>query len=194
MSAERPKKRWTPGAYLEMERASPGRHELHDGEIFAMSGASRQHNLLVSSLGGQLYALLRGRPCEYYLNDMRVALLAQERYLYPDAVVVCGGPVLADGHGDTLLNPSAIFEVLSDSTEAFDRGQKFGHYRAIASVREYVLLSQTAVAVEHFTRQDDGTWSLRALGPGDTLRLVAAQISLSIDELYERVFPAVAAG
>ena len=188
------KTNWTREAYLEMERASPERHELHDGEVFAMSGASREHNLVVFNLAASLHGALKGRPCEAYMNEMRVGYPPQTRYLYPDAVVVCGGPRFEDRTLDTLLNPTVVFEVLSASTESFDRGRKFKHYGAIESMREYVLLSQTEVRVEQFTRQGDGTWILRALGAGETLRLPSLDVALPVDALYERVFdlPAVA--
>lgn len=182
------KQPWTREAYLEMERASDVKHELHDGEIFAMSGARRAHNLITGNVGAELRAALRGRPCEAYLNEMRVSYPPQTRYLYPDAAVVCGPPRFEDETLDTLLNPVVVFEVLSKSTERFDRGKKFEHYRAIPSLREYVLLAQTEANVEQFTRQDDGTWLMRALRAGEMLRLTSIDVSLAVDALYERVF------
>ena len=114
----------TAEQYLEMERASDTRHEFVQGEVFAMSGASREHNLVTLNTALSLHSQLKGRPCETYSNDMRVKISPLGDYVYPDIVVVCNKPQLEDNHLDTLLNPTVIIEVLSDSTEAYDRGKK----------------------------------------------------------------------
>jgi Uma2 family endonuclease len=125
---------------------------------------------------------------------MRVKIEASERYTYADVAVVCGTPRFDDGRRDTLLNPSVLFEVLSDSTESYDRGEKFAHYRTIPSLTDYVLLSQKQVLVEHFQRQDDGGWLLRALGPGDSLALPSIGCEVAVDGFYRKVFEERGAG
>lgn len=128
-----------------MERQSDIRHEYLNGEVFAMTSGSLGHNGIVSNLAGIFYNELRGRPCEAFVADLRLRVTATGLYTYPDLVVVCGEPQLADAHLDTLLNPTLIVEVLSPSTEATDRGRKFAHYRTIESLAEVVLVSQERV-------------------------------------------------
>lgn len=192
-----PKKLWTPAEYLAWERSAPERHELVDGEIFAMAGASFAHNKIVGNVVGELRQALRGRPCDVTPSDLRVRIPTPSGglYTYPDALVVCGEPEFEDTARDTLLNPTVIVEVLSDSTEAYDRGRKFRYYRAIPSLREYVLVAQDVPAVERHVRGDGGVWSLmQDLGAGDTLVLSSVGCEVSVDELYLKVFAAVAAG
>jgi Uma2 family endonuclease len=150
----------SPEEYLALERKAPFRSEYANGEVFAHAGASRTHNLIVANALACLHAQLAERACEVYSNDMRVGVAAEGPYLYPDVVVVCGGPVFSDEHSDTLLNPTLIIEVLSESTEAYDRGGKFAHYRLLASLQEYLLVSQTEPRVERFARQPDEKWLL----------------------------------
>ena len=119
---------------------------------------------------------------------MRVRVPASEKYVYPDGIVVCGAIEVEDDENDTLLNPAAIFEVLSDSTESFDRGRKFESYQTIASLSDYVLVAQDRVRVEHYRRRKDGSWVLRILGPDDKLSLEDAGCDLAIAELYLKVF------
>lgn len=181
--------RMTPTEYLAFERASETKHEYADGEVFAMSGGTREHSLIQANVAGELRALLRKRPCEVHGADMRVKVDASGRYVYPDATVVCGNPRFEDETSDTLLNPRIVVEVLSDSTEAYDRGEKFAQYRSVASVMDYVLVSQKKVRVEHFQRQPDGRWVLTVLGPGQSLTLESAGVELPVDEIYLKVFP-----
>jgi Uma2 family endonuclease len=135
------KQRLTPEEYLARERQVDTKSEFYDGELFAKAGASRSHNLIVGNVTGELRAQLRGRPCEVYPADMRVKVSETGLYAYPDVVVVCGEPRFEDEHLDTLLNPTVIVDVLSPSTEAYDRGEKFAQYRKLASLREYVLIA-----------------------------------------------------
>src|SRR6476660_6052648 len=128
--------------YLAQERAGEVRHEYRRGKIVAMVGASREHNLIAGSTYVSIYSQLRKRPCDVYMNDMRVKIAAMGKYTYPDIIVVCGEPRFADDYVDNLLNPTVLIEVLSPSTEAYDRGEKFEHYRAIDSLREYLLIAQ----------------------------------------------------
>jgi Uma2 family endonuclease len=174
--------------YLAFERRSEGRHEYLDGEIIAMTGASRYHNRLAVNVAGILYPQLRRGPCELYIADMRVRVAATGLYTYSDLAVVCGEPRFDDAHLDTLLNPTLIFEVLSPSTEATDRGRKFAHYRKVESLAEVLLIAQDRVAVEHYSRQPEGAWQLReATGLDDRLILPSIGCELPLAELYERV-------
>jgi Uma2 family endonuclease len=148
----------TAEEYLALERQSEEKHEFLEGEMFAMSGASAAHNDIVWNLAGILHAQLRGRPCRASIGDMRLQVTATGLYTYPDIVVVCGERRFAEL--DSLINPTLIIEVLSPSTEAYDRGKKFGHYRTIESLQEVVLVSQDRVGVERFSRQPQGDWLL----------------------------------
>lgn len=182
------KARYTVEEYLALERASETRSEYHQGEIFAMTGASRRHNLLVANLLASLHGQLRGRPCEVYASDMRVQVAATEFFAYPDLSVVCGEPRFADEHLDTLVNPTLLIEVLSRTTSDYDRGTKFAHYRQLDSLREYLLFAQDRVHVEHYERQADGSWRLRETDDlGATVPLPAIDCRLPLAEAYEKV-------
>jgi Uma2 family endonuclease len=187
MSSAAVKTRYTPEQYLALERQSPIKHEYYDGSIFAMAGASREHNLIAGNLFGDIRAQLRNHPCEVYVADMRVRVTATGLYTYPDVVAVCGEPQFLDSELDTLLNPSVIIEVLSPSTEADDRGNKFAHYRRLESLQEYVLVAQDRVRVERFTRQGD-EWLLTELSRlEDTLRLASIGCEMAVREIYAKV-------
>lgn len=180
----------SPDAYLAFERAAQGKHEYWHGEVFAMAGASRRHNLLVANLVRMLGNALLDRSCEVYPSDMRVANATRDVFTYPDVTVVCGEPTFADDGPDTLLDPLVVVEVLSESTEAYDRGKKFEHYRSIPSVRHYMLVAQDQPMVELYTRQGDGTWSLSDRRLGDTVGLTALGCELAVSELYRKVLDA----
>lgn len=182
------KLKMTPAEYLAFERASTEqKHEFVDGEIFAMSGGTLEHGLLAANALGELRAALLEKPCRVVGSDVKVRSSAT-KYHYPDVTVVCGRPLFEDETRDVLLNPKVIIEVLSDSTERYDRGGKFESYSAIATFEDYVLLSQDAVRLEHFHRQSDGTWIFRRLGPGETLHLASIQCQIPVDRIYHRVF------
>jgi Uma2 family endonuclease len=184
-----PSRRLSVEEYLALERQTRERHEYLNGELFAMGGASFRHNAIVANLSGALYARLRGGPCRALTNDMRIQVTATGLYTYPDVVVVCGEPRFGDGELDTLLNPTLIVEVLSPSTEAYDRGQKFAHYRTIESLAEVVLVSQERVAVERFSRLPEGGWLFsEANRLEDRIPLPAIGCDLSLAEVYERIF------
>src|SRR2546425_9750990 len=153
-----PKTRITPEEYLELERKAEIKSEYLDGEMFAMSGVTREHSTIVVNVTTELNVQVKGRPCEVHGPDLRVKVSPTGLYTYPDVAVICGEPQFEDPHFDTLLDPHLIIEVLSDSTESYDRGKKFAHYRAIDSLREYILVSQTEYRIERFCRQDDGSW------------------------------------
>ncbi len=174
--------------YLALEREGDTKHEYHGGQIVAMVGASKKHNGIVSSTLSHLYMQLRGGPCRPYANDFRVRVSAASLYTYPDIVVVCGEHQMADDHADTLLNPAVIIEVLSPSTEGYDRGRKFRHYQTIPSLREYVLIAQDAPLIEHFARQADGRWLYAAAdGLDTTLALPTIGGTLALADVYELV-------
>ena len=176
--------------YLAFERASEERHEYAGGEVFAMSGGIGEHSLIACNVIGELRAALRGRPCRVYGSDLRIHIPASGRYTYADVVVVCGQPVYVDEARDTLENPVVIVEVLSDSTEQYDRGDKFKHYRSIPSVRDYLLISQKEMLVDHYARRSDGSWLLRSLGVGERVVLDSIEAQLPVDEAYLDVFRA----
>jgi Uma2 family endonuclease len=182
MARPTPKKFWSEAEYLGMERASTVKHEYYQGEIFAMSGASRAHNLVALGFGSELRQARKGRPCRVYPSDMRVKVPGV--YTYPDVSGLCGPDRFADDQRDTLTNPSAIIEVLSASTEGYDRGDKFEMYRSIPSLVDYILASQDEVRVEHFVRQGDGSWLMRELGAGSRLEVVSLGCTVSLDEVY----------
>jgi Uma2 family endonuclease len=183
-----PKVRFTPEQYLALERQAEYKSEFLGGEIFAMAGASREHNLIAGNVFASLHAQLKGRPCETYPSDMRVKVTESGLYTYPDVVVVCGEPQFEDERGDTLLNPTLLVEVLSPSTEAYDRGDKFANYRLLESLAEYVMIAQDRRRVERFVRQPDGQWlfsEARQLGQAISLASIGCQLAL--DEVYDRV-------
>lgn len=194
MNATAPaQKLWTAEEYLAGERSSPERHEFFDGAIFAMAGASFEHNKIVGNLVGELRSALRHRPCDVTPSDLRVKVPATGLYTYPDVTVLCGDPVFEDETRDTLLNPTVLFEVLSESTEGYDRGKKFRNYRSIATFREYVLVAQDTVSVERYTRGEDGVWSLHESGARERLVLASIGCEIAVDEIYLKVFPGAAA-
>jgi Uma2 family endonuclease len=180
--------RCTPEEYLTLERASAERHEYFAGEIFAMGGASEPHNLIVTNLVRELSLQLKGRPCRTYANDMRVKVSPTGLCTYPDVVVVCGEARFEDVQRDTLLNPTVIIEVLSKSTEAYDRGEKFEHYRKLASLAEYLLISQDKMHVDHYVRQPDHQWLLSESSAADQrVGLPAIGCELPVAEIYDKV-------
>jgi Uma2 family endonuclease len=184
----------SPEEYLAFERASEQRHEYADGEIFAMAGGTREHSLTATNIVGELRAALRGRRCEVHGSDLRIKVPSTGRYVYSDGVVVCGRAVFEDETRDTLLNPLVIVEVLSDSSEAYDRGDKFLQYQSIPSIKDYVLASQKEARIEHFRRLPDGTWLLRILRPGERLVLESTGCEIAVDDAYLRVFDPLADG
>ena len=178
----------TEEEYVELERKADYKSEYYRGEMFAMAGAGEPHNLLAGNLFAILHPQLRRRTCRIYPSDMRVRVSATGLYTYPDVTVVCAEPQFADERKDTLLNPAFIAEVLSPSTEGYDRGRKFEHYRAIESLAEYLLVAQDRVHVDLYTRQQDGRWILsEASRLEDTLELPSIGCRLALADLYEKV-------
>jgi Uma2 family endonuclease len=185
----------TPEEYLVLERkaipdAETVRSEYLDGEIIAMSGASFAHNLITGNIFAELHTRLKGSGYVVFANEMRVSVPTAESYFYPDIGVVCEEPRFEDDVFDTLLNPIVIVEVLSPSTEAYDRGDKCAHYRQLQSLQEYVLVSQDKVRVDHYVRHA-AQWILTDFQELEQqLPLTSIQCELPLQEIYERVpFP-----
>ena len=180
--------RLTPEEYLALERAAEYKSEYYAGEIFAMAGASERHVTIVANIMYLLVGQLKGRPCKAYSTDMRLKVSPTGLYTYPDIIVVCGAPVFADEQKDTLLNPTVLMEVLSESTEAYDRGKKFDHYRTLVSVSDYLLISQDQLKIEHFVRQADNRWLFSAHGSLDNVvEITSIACALPLRDVYDKV-------
>jgi Uma2 family endonuclease len=178
----------TPQAYLEQEREATVKNEYIDGQIHAMSGASRQHNRITIDVATLINVQLRSGPCELFANDMRVKVNDASLYTYPDVVVACGEARFEDAALDTLLNPTLIIEVLSESTEKYDRGKKFAHYQRIETLQEYVLISQDEARIECYTRQAGNRWTLNIVTSlTEEMPLVSIECVLPLAEVYARV-------
>jgi Uma2 family endonuclease len=180
-------RRYTPAEYLALERAAEFKSEYVTGQIYALAGASRAHNLIVLNVASIIHGQLRGRPCEAYVSDMRVRVSETGLYTYPDVAALCGEARFEDSHLDTLVNPSTIVEVLSESTESYDRGENFAHYRRLATLREYLLVAQDRVRAELYVRQGE-QWVLSEFSELDaTVPLPSIDCALSVREIYQRV-------
>ncbi|MGH9932474.1 MAG: Uma2 family endonuclease [Pyrinomonadaceae bacterium] len=178
----------TPEEYLAFERKAENKNEYVNGEIFAMTGASRKHNLIVGNLVRELGQQLKGKPCEVYPGGMRVKAPASRSYVYPDVVVVCSEPQFEDDHFDTLLNPTLVVEVLSKSTESYNRLAKSAYYRTIESLSEYLLIAQEEYRVEQYIKQADGRWLLSDLRLLESLiELTSISCSLALKDIYDRI-------
>ena len=177
----------TPKEYLAFERKATTKHEYLNGQIVAMSGASFAHNFITMNTANQLYNQLIGGECQVAASDMRVKVTEIDSYFYPDVVVVCGEPVPEDNIFDTLLNPTVIVAVLSPSTETYDRGEKFEHYQQIASLKDYILISQDKVHVEHYCRQGTGWLQTELAELEDVLSLSSIDCELRLQDVYRRV-------
>jgi Uma2 family endonuclease len=173
--------------YLALERLALTRSDYLDGRVLPRPASNHQHNLIAGNLFGELYIRFRDRPCRAYVGDMRVRVTDTGLYTYPDVVALCGEPRFEDAEVDTLLNPQIVVEVLSPKTEAYDRGEKFAHYRRLESVQEYVLIAQDRVSVEVFRRQGE-QWLLTDLRrPEDVLRLEAVGCEIPLSAIYAKV-------
>jgi Uma2 family endonuclease len=181
----------TSQEYLARERQADYRSEFYRGEMFAMAGASWEHSLVKDNMAGEARSRLKGGPCRVVTSDLRVKITATGLYTYPDIVVVCDEPQFEDDMFDTLLNPHTLVEVLSDSTEKYDRGLKFGHYRQLPSVQEYVLVAQDRPLVERYVRQPDGSWLLTAWNDlTQTFTFSSIPVQIPLAEIYRGVeFP-----
>lgn len=173
--------------FLQWERAQPERHEFHRGEVFALAGGSPRHNYLCNAIGAELRAALRGRGCHVLSADQRISAAAGERYVYADAVVVCGGLLAEPGTTDVLANPAVIVEVLSKRTASYDRGDKWDAYQRLTSLTDYLLVSQQSATIEHYHREDDGSWRYRRLDAGASF-VVRDGAPVTVDAVYEGAF------
>ena len=186
--ASQPKLLLSPEEYLSMERVATQKSEYFRGEVFAMSGASPAHVLIVSNIVAALHGQLRGGPCRVYSTDLRVKVQASGLFTYPDVIVICGEMLFDDDRKDTALNPTLIIEVLSPSTKDYDRGEKFEQYRKIPSFVEYVLVAQDHCHVEHFVKQPDGDWLLSETNCiTDDVHTPSIACTLSLTDMYENV-------
>ncbi len=174
--------------YLRLERQADARSEFFDGEMFPMAGGTRAHSLMATNLCAELRNLLKSTGCLVYNADLRIKVEATGLVTYPDASVVCGEQRFLDENEDTLLNPMLLIEVLSDSTEAYDRGKKFEHYRQIPSCREYLLVSQREPRIEQYIRQPSGEWILKeAAGLEASLHVTCLNVALRLAEVFAKV-------
>ncbi|MCJ8279289.1 MAG: Uma2 family endonuclease [Rivularia sp. ALOHA_DT_140] len=175
----------SPQEYLEWEKTQELRYEYIDGEVFAMTGGTKPHNRIAFNLGAELDNFLAKKGCEFFISDVKVQVSEAGPYHYPDVVVTCDE---RDKESiDMVQYPCLIVEVLSPSTEAFDRGKKFTRYRQSNTLQEYVLIESDEIAVECFRRNDEGLWVLHTYGQGDILNLESVGISIPVEKLYRQV-------
>jgi Uma2 family endonuclease len=177
----------TAAAYLAWEREQRVKHEFFHGEVFAMAGGKPRHNALGVSIAAELRAVLRSRGCSVLSSDQRLAFPPDLRYVYPDVTVICGPPVFQPGTNDVITNPTILVEVLSSSTEEYDRGLKWAGYQSIGSLTDYVLVAQAEVRIEHYRRNADRSWTYRTAGSGDRVVLTGGG-ELAVDAIYAGVF------
>lgn len=183
-----PKSYVTIDEYLSLEESSELRHEYIDGEVLAMTGGSRKHNRIAGNVLRALGERLDEKGCELYINDVRVKIQDTGAYMYPDVVIVCGEEDVDDYRGEHLLNPIILIEVLSESTESYDRGMKWAHYKRIQSLQEYLVVSQSHPYVEQYTRLEDNSWRYVTYeGLDDTIDLSSVALELSMRALYRKV-------
>lgn len=187
-TAPQAKKLLTAEEYLAQERLAPYKSEYFQGEVFAMAGASRQHNRIAVNLYSAAHAQLKDGRCEIYPSALRVKVSATGLYAYPDATIVCEDAQFEDEHLDTLLNPLVIFEILSSSTDSYDRGFKSFQYRQLPSLKEFIIIAQDRPLVEHYHRQKKGTWQMIELTKlSEALKLVSVPVTIPLRVLYARV-------
>lgn len=175
-------------AYLAMERASDTKHEYFKGEVFTMSGASNEPNDIAYNINRLVAPFLHGKKCKLYGSDFRVHIPENTLYAYPDFTIVCGKTETTDIYTDNLTNPSVIIEVLSKSTEDYDRGSKFMLYRSIKPLKEYILIDSTAISIEHFEKQEDKSWRLNEFKQlSNSFVISTIVLTLQLKDVYEDV-------
>ncbi len=178
----------TEAEYLTIERAAEFKSEFFEGEMFAMAGGTVQHSLIATNLAAEFRNRLKGSQCIPYNADLRIKIEATGLFTYPDLSVICGPVRFAPGTDDTVVNPAVLVEVLSDSTEAYDRGRKFEHYRQIPTLREYLLVSQKEPRIEQFIRQPEDRWLLtEAVGMEKQIEVPSLQTAISLAEIFANV-------
>ncbi|WP_300600182.1 Uma2 family endonuclease [Niabella sp.] len=177
---------YTIPEYLEMENASPEKHEYYRGGIFAMAGAGRKHNVIFSNMMGQLYLQLRGKPCTPFGSDMRIHIPENTLFTYPDISIICGDIVSSPEDAETAVAPTVLIEILSRSTRDYDRGSKFKLYRDIPALKEYILVDSESISIEVFRLNNSGHWELEEYKTsGDTLIIKAVDARIAIPDIYE---------
>lgn len=178
----------TPVEYLERERLAETKNEYWNGEITAMAGASPRHTMIVANLAYLFISQLKGRPCTVHVTDLRVKVSPTGLYTYPDVTVICGNLEVEDEQQDTALNPSVIIEVLSPSTENYDRGQKFAHYRTLESLSDYIMVIQDVAQVEHYARQSADQWLLTVYrGLESVVMVESIGCEMRLADVYDKV-------
>ncbi|MGL6096057.1 MAG: Uma2 family endonuclease [Fimbriiglobus sp.] len=183
-----PKRKLTAAEYLVIEKKAEFKSEFYNGEMFAMAGASREHNRVTDNLHGEMYGLFKGSRCQPMSRDQRVQIDATGLYTYPDLIIVCGRPEYSEHDRDTLVNPTALVEVLSPSTEAYDRGAKFRQYQQIPSLREYVMVAQDEPRIERYVRQSNGDWLLTVFaGPDAEFAITTGPARVPMADVYRGV-------
>jgi Uma2 family endonuclease len=174
--------------YLEGERTATEKHEYYKGEVYAMSGASLKHNRIQVNFTRHVANYLAGKGCDVFGSDLRVHIPSNSLFTYPDAVIICGKPELLDNTADTVLNPVIIVEILSKSTQSYDRGDKFNLYRAIPSLQEYILINSEAIGIEHYSKQENHSWLLQDYQDMAASFLIKSiELQLPLAQLYEGV-------
>jgi Uma2 family endonuclease len=174
--------------YLEAERKALEKHELMNGKIITMQGASLNHNRIVKNLISAIDAKLKGSSCEVFPSDLRVNIPSTNSFCYPDLTIVCGKPELLDEHFDNLLNPSVIVEVLSPSTESYDKGNKFFTYQQIPSLKEYILVDTSATSIQTIVKKDDGLWKFETINePTASLTITTIEQQILLSDIYYNV-------
>jgi Uma2 family endonuclease len=178
----------SPEQYLEMERAAETTHEYYKGEVFAMSGASWQHNVIAKNINTIFLPFLKGKPCDMFGSDLRIHIPENTLYTYPDFSIIPGNPETTDDEEDTIIKPSVLIEILSKSTKDYDRGTKFNLYRSIKTLSEYILIDSTSVSVEIFTRHDDNSWILTEFKQlTDHFVISTIGLTLHLHDIYDDV-------
>ncbi|MFN0171113.1 MAG: Uma2 family endonuclease [Bryobacteraceae bacterium] len=186
--ASQPLNQLSPAAYLELERAAEQKHEFVEGEMVAMAGGSLAHALIMMNIGADLWQKLQGKHCFVFSSDARVCVHWDRLITYPDVTVVCGQPEHLDEKRDTITNPTVLVEVLSPSTMNFDRGEKARQYRGVSSLKEFLLVDQAPVDIEHYKRLPDGTWQIiRITAPDSRVRLESIDCELEAAVIYRGV-------
>lgn len=190
------KGKMTEEEYLAKERVNEFKSEFFNGEMFAMAGASWNHNRIKSNLEGELYAKLKGGKCQAVSSDQRIKIESTGLYTYPDIAIVCGEPQFSKLDKDALVNPQVVIEVLSPTTENYDRSKKFRHYERLAPLKEYILVSQEEIRIERSVRQPNGSWLLTTFSePTSEFQLDSLPVSIKLADIYAGVtFPEATEG
>ena len=182
-----PKTLITEDQYLELERKADHKSEFYKGEIFAMAGATKEHNKVVAAIIGELFNFLKGKGCSLFPSDIRLYNYENSLYTYPDITIVCGEEKYLDGEFDTLTNPTVLIEVLSPATENYDRGTKFKLYRSIPSLQNYVIVSSTEYAAEVYTRNNNNWILMTAKDKEGALFISAIDYTMKLIDIYAQI-------